>query len=128
LNNWRSGARSTAWFKRSLDRRISERRLSGIDGQDDTGQPSAVDHFASTGCGRRRSPVTGGFLDGVNVASLALMSVVTFQLGWAAIVDVPTVLLAVISAVLLLRYRVNSAWLVLGGAAIGLARAVLLAR
>jgi chromate transporter len=69
----------------------------------------------------RKSPVAGAFLDGVNAASLALMAVVTWQLGRAAIFDVTTALLAVASAVLLVRYRVNSAWLLLGGAAIGLA-------
>jgi chromate transporter len=45
---------------------------------------------------------------------------VTFELGRAALVDLPTVLLALASAVLLMRYRVNSAWLVLAGALIGL--------
>jgi chromate transporter len=67
----------------------------------------------------RRSPVAGAFLDGVNVASLALMGVVTWQLGRAALVDFSAVALALISAVLLIRFRVNSAWLVLGGAALG---------
>ncbi len=69
----------------------------------------------------RKSPVAGAFLDGVNVASLALMAVVTWQLGRSAVVDLPTALLAVASAVLLLRYRVNSSWLVLAGATAGLA-------
>ncbi|WP_375771634.1 chromate efflux transporter [Archangium gephyra] len=68
----------------------------------------------------RRSWVAGAFLDGVNVASLALMATVTWQLGRAALVDVWTVGLALASAVLLIRYRVNSAWLVLGGAVVGL--------
>jgi chromate transporter len=68
----------------------------------------------------RRSETAGAFLDGVNVGSLALMVVVTFELGRAALVDLPTVLLALASAVLLMRYRVNSAWLVLAGALIGL--------
>nr|BDT37460.1 chromate efflux transporter [Myxococcus sp. MH1] len=67
----------------------------------------------------RESWVAGAFLDGVNVASLALMAVVTWQLGRAALVDVWTVGLAVVSAVLLIRFRVNSAWLVLGGGAVG---------
>jgi chromate transporter len=67
----------------------------------------------------RRSPIAGAFLDGVNAASLALMAVVTWQLGRAAIFDVTTVLLMVASAILLIRFRVNSAWLVLGGAAMG---------
>ena len=70
--------------------------------------------------GLRRSPIAGAFLDGVNVASLALMAVVTWELGRAALVDGVTVALALTSAVLLLRYRVNSLWLVLGGAGIGL--------
>jgi len=48
------------------------------------------------------------------------MATVTWQLGRAALVDVWTVGLALLSAVLLIRYRVNSAWLVLGGAAVGL--------
>jgi chromate transporter len=48
------------------------------------------------------------------------MATVTWQLGRAALVDVWTVGLALASAVLLIRYRVNSAWLVLGGALVGL--------
>jgi chromate transporter len=68
----------------------------------------------------RKSAVAGAFLDGVNVAALALMGVVTWQLGRAAIVDVPTILLALGSAVLLLRFQVNSVWLVLGGGVVGL--------
>jgi chromate transporter len=67
----------------------------------------------------RRSPVARGALDGVNVASLALMAVVTWQLAGAALVDPWTVLLAAAGAVLLLRFRVNSAWLVLGGGLAG---------
>jgi chromate transporter len=67
----------------------------------------------------RRSPAAGAFLDGVSLASLALMAVVTAQLARAALVDLPTALLAAASALLLVR-RVNSSWLVLGGAAVGL--------
>jgi chromate transporter len=69
----------------------------------------------------RRSAAAGAFLDGVNVASLALMAVVTFQLGRAAVTDWLTGALAAASAFLLVRYRLNSAWLVLGGAIAGLA-------
>jgi chromate transporter len=46
---------------------------------------------------------------------------VTLFLARAAIVDATTTMLAVLSAFALIRYRVNSAWLVLGGGAIGLA-------
>jgi chromate transporter len=69
----------------------------------------------------RRSKTAGAFLDGVNVASLALMSAVSYQLGRSAIVDWLTAGVAIASAVLLLRFRINSAWLVLGGAALGIA-------
>ena len=69
----------------------------------------------------RSSVVAGAFLDGVNAAALALMAAVTLQLAGAAIVDWTTAALALASAVLLLRYRINSAWLVLGGAAAGVA-------
>ncbi|HTY05592.1 MAG TPA: chromate efflux transporter [Gemmatimonadales bacterium] len=68
----------------------------------------------------RRSATAGRVLDGVNVASLALMAVVTWQLSRDALVDWRTSLMALIAAALLFRTRVNSAWLVLGGAAVGL--------
>jgi chromate transporter len=67
----------------------------------------------------RRSPVAGAALDGVNVASLALMALVTWQLARSAVVDLPTIAVAIIAFLLLLRFRVNSAWLVLGGALVG---------
>jgi chromate transporter len=67
----------------------------------------------------RRSPVAGAFLDGVNAASLALMAVVAWQLGVSALVDWLTVLLAVAAAFCLLKWRINSAWLVLAGAVVG---------
>lgn len=59
------------------------------------------------------------------VASLALMAFVTYELGRAALVDAVTIILAIASAVLLIRFRVNSAWLVLAGAVVGLLRFVL---
>ncbi len=68
----------------------------------------------------RKSAIAGAFLDGVIVASLALMAVVAWSLGRSAVIDPPTSLLALVSAVLLIRFRLNSLWLVLGGALIGL--------
>jgi len=50
-----------------------------------------------------------------------IVAVVTWQLGRSALVDVWTVSLAVVSAVLLVRLKLNSAWLVLGGILVGLA-------
>ena len=67
----------------------------------------------------RRSPAAGAFLDGVVLASLGLMAAVTWQLATAALVDWFSVSLAVVAALLLLRTKINSAWLVLGGAAAG---------
>lgn len=68
----------------------------------------------------RRSPWMGGFLDGVNVAALGLMVAVLWDLGRAAIIDWLTLFLALSAAALLLRFKLNSAWLVLGGGLIGL--------
>ena len=68
----------------------------------------------------RRSPWLSALLDGVVAASLGLMAAVTVDLARQSIVDVPTALLLVVAAVLLIRYRVNSTWLIIGGAAVGL--------
>jgi chromate transporter len=68
----------------------------------------------------RRSAVASAVLDAVNIASLALMAAVTGLLVQDAIGDLTTASLAVGGAVLLVRYRLNSAWLIAGGAAIGL--------
>lgn len=72
----------------------------------------------------RQSRLTRAFLDGVNVGLPALLAVVTWQLGRVALVDGLTISLAVASAVWLLFFRVNSTWLILAGAAIGLTRFV----
>jgi chromate transporter len=69
----------------------------------------------------RASPVAGAFLDGLNVASLALMAVVTLTLARAAVVSPASAVIAVVAAILLLRFKVGSSWLVLGGALAGLA-------
>jgi chromate transporter len=73
----------------------------------------------------RRSAWTSALLDGVNVAALGLMAAVTWELGRSAIVDWLTAALTIIAAVLLIRYKVNSAWLILGGGAIGVLYRVL---
>ena len=69
----------------------------------------------------RASRVAGAVLDGVNVASLALMTVVTFQIARTALVDWITVVVAAAAAIALVRWRVNSTWLVASGALIGFA-------
>ncbi len=69
----------------------------------------------------RRSPIAGAFLDGVNAASLALMIAVTWDLSREAIVDTTTVVLALVSAVALIRFRLNSVWLIVAGGIVGAA-------
>lgn len=68
----------------------------------------------------RKSALAAGLLDGVNVASLGLMAAVTWQLGRASLVNLPTIVIGLISVGLLIRFRINSTWLVLGGVTIGL--------
>jgi chromate transporter len=67
----------------------------------------------------RQSRLAGAVLDGVNVASLALMVVVASALGRAALVDLWTGIIAVGSAIALVRYRVNSTWLIAIGGIVG---------
>ena len=68
----------------------------------------------------RKSPIAGTFLDGVNVAAVALMAFVGFQFAREALVAPLAVAIGLISALLVFRYRVNSAWVILGGAVCGL--------
>lgn len=67
----------------------------------------------------RQSAWFSAFLDGVNAASLGLMAVVTYTLGQAALVDGVTVGLAIVAAIAVFRYHVNSAWIVLAGGIAG---------
>ncbi|MBM4427959.1 MAG: chromate efflux transporter [Chloroflexi bacterium] len=68
----------------------------------------------------RNSVWMSSLLDGVNASSLGLMAAVTFQLAFSSLTDFPTALIAVVSLVLLLRYKINSTWLIAGGALTGL--------
>jgi chromate transporter len=67
----------------------------------------------------RRSRLAGAALDGVNVASLALVAVVTWELGRSAITSWWSVGLAAISLVILLTTKLNSFWLIVLGALAG---------
>jgi chromate transporter len=61
------------------------------------------------------------FLDGVNAAALALMAIVSVKLGIAAFIDPLTIGLGLLSFGLLQwQPKLNSAWLVLGGAVVGI--------
>lgn len=69
---------------------------------------------------------SGAFLDGVNVSALGLMAGVTWTLGRAGVVDWFTIALAVVALIMAFRFKVNSAWLVVGGGLLGVAYKVLL--
>ncbi len=67
----------------------------------------------------RQSPWFGALLDGVNVVSLALVIGVTVGLARVSLIDPLTIALAVLALLILLRFRINSTWLVFGGALVG---------
>ena len=73
----------------------------------------------------RKSAWAAGFLDGVNAASLGLMAGVTFQLATTAVIDPLSILIGLASLFLLLRFKINSTWLIAGGALIGLIHTLL---
>ncbi|MHB9082746.1 MAG: chromate efflux transporter [Bellilinea sp.] len=73
----------------------------------------------------RNSIWVRGLLDGVNAASLGLMAAVTWALGRASLVDPLTILLALAALILLLRFKLNTTWLIAGGALIGFVRALI---
>lgn len=67
----------------------------------------------------RQSALASAILDGVVAGSLALMAVVAWQLGRAAIIDWLTALILIASALVVIRFRVNSAWVIAGAALCG---------
>lgn len=68
----------------------------------------------------QNSPIARNLLDGVNAAALGLMAAVAWQLGLASVTDPVTIAILIVASVLLLRYKVNSTWLIIGGALAGL--------
>lgn len=70
----------------------------------------------------RQSPTLSAFLDGLNIASLALMAAVAIPLGQAALGNAFTLSIAVVSGILLWRTRLNTTWLILAGACSGFIR------
>jgi len=67
----------------------------------------------------RNSAWASSLLDGVNASSLGLMAAVTLQLAASSLTDVFAVIITAVSLILLLRYKVNSTWLIAGGAIAG---------
>ena len=58
-------------------------------------------------------------LDGLNLASLSLMAVVTWRLGEASLLNGYAIGVTLVSLALLIRFNVNTTWLIVGGAALG---------
>lgn len=67
----------------------------------------------------RKSVWFGSLLDGVNAASLGLMAAVAWQLGVASLIDPLTIAIASASLLLLIRFKINSTWLIAGGGLLG---------
>lgn len=67
----------------------------------------------------RKSLAASAALDGVVAGSLALMAVVAMQLARASLVDRITVAVFAVSLIALIRFKVNSAWVVVGAAIVG---------
>ncbi|MHB1317358.1 MAG: chromate efflux transporter [Anaerolineae bacterium] len=67
----------------------------------------------------RRSPWMAAFMDAVNLSALGLMAAVAWKLGVATLTTWPAVVIALLASAAALRWKVNSAWLVLGGAVLG---------
>ena len=68
----------------------------------------------------RKSSYLSNFLDAVNVSSLAVMAVVALKLGAEVLIDWKTIIIAVSSAVAFFAVKkINSAYIVLGGALLG---------
>ena len=76
----------------------------------------------------RKSPMAGAFLDGVSAAAVALMAYVGYGFARDAVATPLALGIAAIAGLLLFRFRVNSAWLIAGGALCGLLVKLLPAR
>jgi len=67
----------------------------------------------------RNSPWLASLLDGVNVASLGLMAGVTWQLARSSLNNPAGILLLIISGTLLVKYNINTTWMIFAGALVG---------
>jgi chromate transporter len=67
----------------------------------------------------RASKMMSAFLDAVNISAIGLMAAVTVQLVSTSLTDWKGVIIAVVAAIAGMHFKLNSAWLVLGGAVMG---------
>ena len=69
----------------------------------------------------RKSWWAAAFIDGVNVASLGLMAGTTVIIARTGVVDIFSALLALVSLLIILKYKISSHWVILGGGVLGIA-------
>ena len=68
----------------------------------------------------RKSWLAASFLDGINASSLGLMAAVAIQLGRVVIIDPFTIIITLVALFLVIRFKISSVWLVLGGGGLGM--------
>jgi chromate transporter len=69
----------------------------------------------------KKAPGARVFLDAINAVTVGLMAAVSWQLARGAILDAFTAVEAIVGLVILRRFQINSAWLILGGLLAGFA-------
>jgi len=67
----------------------------------------------------KSSPYFRRFLDAVNISAMGIMLAVCLQLGQAILLDWQSVVIALLSLVAVFQFKLNSAYVVLGGAVLG---------
>jgi chromate transporter len=69
----------------------------------------------------KKAPGARIFLDAINAVTVGLMAAVSWQLARGAILDAFTAVEAIVGLLILRRFEINSAWLILGGLVAGFA-------
>jgi chromate transporter len=69
----------------------------------------------------KKAPGARLFLDTINAVTVGLMAAVSWQLARGAILDAFTAVEAIVGLLILRRFQINSAWLILGGLLAGFA-------
>lgn len=68
----------------------------------------------------RESKLFSSFLDAVNIASISIILAVCYELGKGSITDWRTVTIAIVSCIVTFSFKkLNSAWIIIGGAGLG---------
>lgn len=67
----------------------------------------------------RNSKIISGLLDGLNAVSIGLMAAVTWQLGRNALIDIFTIILAIVTLFFLVKRKINPSYLIFAGGILG---------